>query len=255
MSSESLFLLLWGKSYFHYIIEGYKILDFTLAERLLTQFRVVLFYVTLLIYPHPSRLNLDYDFLVSRGILDPPTTLFSMVIVAGLIAYSLWTAKKRPLLSFFILWYFGNLLIESSVFPLELVYEHRLYLPSVGPFVLFAILVVKGWEKIKGIEHRRQKAEGRRQEIEVRMQKAAGSRQEIESVGQKAEGKRQEAEGRRQKTESRRQGIENLPLWIFILLISFSPLCWVLSEKHHLGKRSHPLGGLLKKIAKESKDS
>jgi tetratricopeptide (TPR) repeat protein len=154
----ALFLLFWGKHYFDYIIEGYKILDFTHTEGLLTQCRVVLFYITLLIYPLPSRLNLDYDFLISKGILDPPTTLLSMVIIAGLIGYSLWAAKKRPLLSFFILWYFGNLLIESSVFPLELIYEHRLYLPSIGPFVMFSILGVKGWEKIKGPESRRQQA-------------------------------------------------------------------------------------------------
>jgi hypothetical protein len=71
------------------------------------------------------------------------------LIIAGLIGCSIWAAKKRPVLSFFILWYFGNLLIESSIFPLEIVYEHRLYLPAVGPFVLFSLLVVRGIEKWK----------------------------------------------------------------------------------------------------------
>jgi len=47
------------------------------------------------------------------------------------------------------LWYFGNLVIESSIFPLELVYEHRLYLPAVGPFVLFSLLVIRAVEKLK----------------------------------------------------------------------------------------------------------
>ena len=142
-------LLLWGKRYYDVIIEGYKIRDFTLTERVLTQFRVVLYYLTLLLYPHPSRLNLDYDFPVSRTILDPPTTLLSIVIVLGLIGYAIWVARKRPLLSFCILWYFGNLVIESSIFPLEMVYEHRLYLPSVGPFILFGLGVVMGMEKWK----------------------------------------------------------------------------------------------------------
>jgi hypothetical protein len=120
-----------------------------MSERVLTQFRVVLYYVTLLIYPHPSRLNLDYDFPISKTILDPPTTLISVLIVAGLIGYSIWTAKKRPMISFWILWYFGNLVIESSIFPLELVYEHRLYLPVAGPFVLFSLLVLRGLERLK----------------------------------------------------------------------------------------------------------
>ncbi len=68
-------------------------------------------------------------FLISRSILDPPTTLISILVVLGLIGYGVWMAKKRPVLSFCILWYFGNLVIESSIFPLEMVFEHRLYLP------------------------------------------------------------------------------------------------------------------------------
>ena len=141
--------IIWGKRYINVIIEGYAYRTFTMSERVLTQFRIVLYYVTLLLYPHPSRLNLDYDFPLSKTILDPPTTLISILIVAGLIGYSIWTAKKRPVISFCILWYFGNLVIESSIFPLEMVYEHRLYLPAVGPFILFSLFVVRGVGKLK----------------------------------------------------------------------------------------------------------
>ena len=141
--------LAWGGHYVNIITEGFQTRDFTLTERVLTQFRVVLYYVSLLAWPLPSRLNLDYDFPTSHGILDPPTTLLAILIVAGLIGYSLRTARKRPLVSYFILWYFGNLVIESSIFPLEMVYEHRLYLPMVGPVVLFVAGVMKGWEKLQ----------------------------------------------------------------------------------------------------------
>ncbi len=182
-------LLIWGKRYVDYIIVEYQKWDFTLFERVLTQFRVVLFYLTLLIYPHPSRLNLDHDFAISKGILDPSTTLISILIVIGIIGYSVWVAKKRPLLSFFILWYFGNLVIESSIFPLEMAYEHRLYLPMIGPTVLFVILVEKGWETLNGIVGRKQKAVSRIQEI-------AGGRQ---------------AEGSLKK---------DWPLWVFFIVIS-----------------------------------
>ena len=142
-------VLVWGRRYAEGIIEGYKIRDFTLTERVLTQFRVVLYYVTLVVWPHPSRLNLDYDFPTSHGLLNPPLTLVSILIVMGLIGYGVWSGRKRPLVSYFIFWYFGNLLIESSIFPLEMVYEHRLYLPIIGPIVLFVAAVVKGWEKIR----------------------------------------------------------------------------------------------------------
>jgi len=150
--------IIWGQRYINVIAEGYKYRTFTMWERVLTQFRVVLYYVTLLIYPHPSRLNLDHDFPISKTILDPPTTLISLFIIAGLIGYSIWTAKKRPVLSFCLLWYFGNLVIESSIFPLEMVFEHRLYLPAVGPFILFSLFMVRGIEKLKrrGSIHRTQ---------------------------------------------------------------------------------------------------
>jgi hypothetical protein len=72
-----------------------------------------------------------------------------MVVILGLIGYSFWVAKRRPILSFCILWYFGNLVIESSILPIEMIYEHRLYLPSIGPFTLFGLWVVQGIEKLK----------------------------------------------------------------------------------------------------------
>jgi len=142
-------LVVWGRRYMNVIIEGYEYRTFTMSERVLTQSRVILYYLTLLVFPHPSRLNLDYDFPISKTILDPITTLISILIIAGLVGYSIWTAKKRPVLSFFTLWYFGNLVIESSIFPLEMVYEHRLYLPAVGPFVLFSLMVIRGIEKLE----------------------------------------------------------------------------------------------------------
>jgi 4-amino-4-deoxy-L-arabinose transferase-like glycosyltransferase len=142
-------LIVWGERYINLIIEGYQYRTFTMSERVLTQSRIVLYYLTLLVFPHPSRLNLDYDFPISKTILDPPTTLISILIIAGIVGYGISTAKRRPVLSFFILWYFGNLVIESSIFPLEMVYEHRLYLPAVSPFVLFSLMVVRGIEKLK----------------------------------------------------------------------------------------------------------
>jgi len=30
-----------------------------------------------------------------------------------------------------------------------MVYEHRLYLPAVGPFVLFSLMVIRGMEKLR----------------------------------------------------------------------------------------------------------
>jgi hypothetical protein len=92
-----------------------------------------------MIFPHPSRLNVDYDFSISQSLIDPPSTLLCLLLIAGLIGLALYRAKKGLLLSFAILWFFGNLVIESSVIALDIIFEHRTYLPSM--FVCFAAVV------------------------------------------------------------------------------------------------------------------
>jgi tetratricopeptide (TPR) repeat protein len=109
----------------------YGVQDFTLPQRALTEFRVVILYISLLILPHPSRLNLEYDFPLSYSMVDPITTLLSMGAIGGLIGLAIYVAKRERLLSFCILWFLGNLVIESSVIGLALIFEHRTYLPSM----------------------------------------------------------------------------------------------------------------------------
>jgi len=123
------------------ILSGYRHRDFTLAERLLTEFRVVIFYIGLLLYPNPSRLNLDHYFSLSKSLLEPMTTLVSLAAIIGLLALAVILARRHRLASFSILWFFGNLAIESSVISLELVFEHRAYLPSMFFFLVVIVLV------------------------------------------------------------------------------------------------------------------
>ena len=127
-------------------LKDYSHNEFTLTQRVLTQFRVVIYYLSLLAYPHPSRLNLDYDFPLSHSLIDPVTTLFSLCIIFGLIGLAVYTAKKERLLSFCILWFFGNLVIESSVIPLAIIFEHRTYLPSM---LVYLLTVALGYRYIK----------------------------------------------------------------------------------------------------------
>ncbi|MDB4444103.1 tetratricopeptide repeat protein [bacterium] len=118
----------------------YKGYDFTPSQRVLTELRVVVFYISLLIWPHPSRLNLDHSFSLSHSLTDPITTLLSLAFIAGLLGLSIFIAKRERLLSFCILWFLGNLVIESSVIGLEIIYEHRLYLPSMLAIMMAVIL-------------------------------------------------------------------------------------------------------------------
>jgi hypothetical protein len=105
------------------ILKGYGNRDFTPMQRVLTESRVVIFYISLMLWPNPSRLNLDHDFALSYSLLDPVTTLISISVIIAVVAFAILMARKEPLLSFSILWFFGNLVIESSVIGLELVFD------------------------------------------------------------------------------------------------------------------------------------
>lgn len=108
---------------------------FTPVQRLLTEPAVVVYYISLLLFPHPKRLMLLYDFPLSRSILTPLTTLAAILALCALIVCGVLLSRKERLLSFAVFWFLTNLLIESSVFGLALVFEHRTYLPSIFPFI------------------------------------------------------------------------------------------------------------------------
>jgi tetratricopeptide (TPR) repeat protein len=125
------------------ILNDYNSRDFTLAQRVLTQSRVVILYISLLIWPQPLRLSLDHDIALSYSLINPITTLLSMTIIIVLIVLAIRFAKRERLISFCILWFFGNLVIESSIIGLELVFEHRNYLPSMLAILLLVVLVFR----------------------------------------------------------------------------------------------------------------
>jgi tetratricopeptide (TPR) repeat protein len=115
---------------------GWEIYGFTPVERILSELRVMWRYLALVALPLPSWQNLGHEVAVSRSLLEPPTTLVAGVGLALLFAGLVTTARRRRLVVFCGLWFFVNLAIESSFVALALMWEHRLYLPLVGPALL-----------------------------------------------------------------------------------------------------------------------
>jgi len=128
------------------IVDGYAGRPFTLTERLLTEPRVVLFYISLLLYPTYTRLMLNHDVELSISLLDPWTTGPAILIIAACLIWAVWRVRKSPLAAYCVLFFFLNHLIEGSFIPLELIYEHRNYIPSMLLFLPVAILIVRALE-------------------------------------------------------------------------------------------------------------
>ena len=123
------------------LLGGYGGRHFTLGERLLTESRIVPWYVGLFFLPLPSRLSLEHDVLLSRSLLDPWTTLIGCSLLIAAPFLIIRYRKKYPLLTYGVAWYLLNLVIESTVVPLELIFEHRLYLSSVGLIIALSGLL------------------------------------------------------------------------------------------------------------------
>lgn len=107
--------------------------DFTMTQRLLSETRVIWSYIEWTLFPDPSALGLYHDDIpYSVDLLHPLTTLTSLVGLAGLMVLCLCLRQRQPLVALGIAWFLCGQLIESTVIPLELAYEHRNYLPDLG---------------------------------------------------------------------------------------------------------------------------
>lgn len=117
----------------HWLLGGYQIREFNLTERLLTECRVLWFYLMMILAPTASQLGLFHDdFPISHGLLEPLSTLPAVIGLAALLAVALWSRRRAPLVALGLLWFFAGHSLESTALPLELAYEHRNYLPEYG---------------------------------------------------------------------------------------------------------------------------
>jgi hypothetical protein len=118
--------------------------DFSMSERLLTQPRVLFFYLSLLLFPGLRRMSLYHDdFIVSTGLLSPASTLLAIAALVVLSAFALYRLRSGALWAFGIVFFLLGHAIESSFVPLEMVFEHRNYLPS------FALALFLAWALVR----------------------------------------------------------------------------------------------------------
>jgi len=104
---------------------------------------VLWFYLSMIIMPNIQTMGLFHDdFVLSSDLLSIWTTLPSIVGIAVLLVLSLVWRKRFPMFSFAVLWFFVGHSLESTVFPLEIIHEHRNYLPALGPLLALTYLLV-----------------------------------------------------------------------------------------------------------------
>ena len=134
------------------VLEGYAARDFTITERGLTQFRVMVIYLGQILLPVQSNMGFFHDDIsVSTGLISPVTTLFSALALIALVVSSYVMRTKAPLYTFGILFFLASHLLESSVFGLELMFEHRNYLGLLGILIAAISVIPLAIENRKGL--------------------------------------------------------------------------------------------------------
>jgi protein O-mannosyl-transferase len=140
----------WG-----YILSKYAKRPFTFEERVLTQFRALWDYVYQWFFPQIERMGIYHDDLVwSQSLTQPLTTLLSILgwLAVLLISALLLRFRDGRLLVFAIAWFLVGHSLESSLWALELYFEHRNYFPAIGLVLFLGVFcagAIKRWPEVK----------------------------------------------------------------------------------------------------------
>ena len=133
------FLTHWQTSF----VGPYSLREFGPLERLMTEARVLLVYLGWIVVPRRAALGFFHD---DFAIASWPPNLVTGAALVALISMLLlaWRGRRRaPLAALGVLLFFAGHALESSVFALELVFEHRNYLPAIGICLLLAAASVE----------------------------------------------------------------------------------------------------------------
>jgi len=130
--APSMLIFAWLAWQLRHLHEDFGIRAWTIGERLLTEPRVLVDYLQLLVVPRTLSTGLYNDgYIVSNGLLTPVSTLPSLLAILALVVAGFALRQRSPALACALLFFFAGHLIESTVLPLELYFEHRNYLPAL----------------------------------------------------------------------------------------------------------------------------
>ena len=133
-----------------YFSAGYRGRTFTLVERLLTEPRILMFYLSLIFLPRINAFGIYHDDIpISTSIVTPWSTLPTVGVLLLLVSLSIFYLNKNRVFAFGVLWFFACHLIESTFLPLEIAHEHRNYLASLGPVILIVYLTYLAFLRIR----------------------------------------------------------------------------------------------------------
>ena len=129
----------------------YTFREYTMLERLFTEAKVIWFYIGQTVIPQAHLFGLHHDdFPISNSLFEPASTLVSVLGIIGVVVGSILTVVKRKYIyvGFGFAFFLVGHILESTIFPLNLVHEHRNYIPSFGLIIIFVVFLDQLFKKI-----------------------------------------------------------------------------------------------------------
>lgn len=120
----------------------------TVFDRLLTQTKVLVFYLQLILLPDITKMSLYHDDFPIATSFDFQVILCTLLLIA-LVALIFLLRKKHSVIALGITWFFISQSIESTAIPLEMAFEHRTYISVIGILFIPIYYIVPYFKKLK----------------------------------------------------------------------------------------------------------
>ncbi|GEM_PF-4951278 len=115
---------------YHYLLGGLSPKGFTIYERILTAPKIVLDYLLVFLFPLFTNIHLYYSVPIEHSIYSLKFIL-PLAFELVLLSYGFFLLKNEKVSGFSVIAFFLLLFPESFIIPIDLAYQHRMYLPSV----------------------------------------------------------------------------------------------------------------------------
>ena len=113
--------------------------EFNMLERLFTQAHVMADYARQIVIPRLSGSGIFFDdYPISRSLFGQTSTAILALTHFSAIVLAFIYRRKFSLIAFGVLWFYAGHVLESTTMNLELYFEHRNYLPIIGPLVIIS---------------------------------------------------------------------------------------------------------------------
>jgi hypothetical protein len=149
--------LLFFERLYNFILSSYNLAHFDISERLLTQPGVWLEYIRLIVFPCIGSFGFFRDDVEIVSSIESKSFIVPFLVLMLVLFASIWAAfcknKIYQACGFGMIWFFTFNIIEGTVFGIEMMYEHRAYIPSIGVIltgsvVLYQLFVICGRYKV-----------------------------------------------------------------------------------------------------------